>query len=177
MQHISLPSLTTTRLSLRQLAPTDDEVIFALRNNKQVNAFIKRPLLNSIYDARNFINAINSGINNNEWLYWAIILKENEQLIGTICLWHFSFDNASDEATAEIGYELHPNYQGAGLMNEALQTVIRYGLTALQLKTIEAFTQPDNVSSIKLLEKNSFIYDAGHNNSYSPTVRFVLHNS
>jgi ribosomal-protein-alanine N-acetyltransferase len=171
MQQQSLPLLTTERLLLRQLQLTDDKAIFALRNNTQVNAFIQRPLLNNINDARQFITAINEGIENKEWQYWAIILKSNPQLIGTICFWHFSHDNTM----AEIGYELHPDYQGAGLMNEAIQTIIYHGFTTLQLSTIEAYTQPGNARSVKLLEKNNFVQDPTINNSGSSReIRFIL---
>ena len=166
-----LPCLTTERLTLRQLQFTDDKAIFALRNNEQVNAFIQRPLLNSITDAHHFIIAINKGIENEEWLYWALILKSNQRLIGTICLWHFSHDNSM----AEIGYELHPDGQGAGLMNEAMQTVIDYALNTLQLQTIEAYTQPGNTKSIRLLEKNNFSYNLASKDSHlNREIHFVL---
>ena len=171
MQQKSLPFITTERLLLRQLELTDDKAIFTLRNNAQVNAFIQRPLLNNINDAHHFITTINEGIESKEWQYWAMILKSNQQLIGTICFWHFSHDNTM----AEIGYELHPNYQGAGIMNEALQTIIRYGFTTLQLIKIEAYTQPGNAKSVKLLEKNSFIHDStSHNSGLSREIRFIL---
>ena len=171
MQRKFLPLLTTERLILRQLKLIDDKAIFALRNNAQVNTYIQRPLANHINDARHFITAIVEGTENSEWLYWAIILKDTDHLIGTICLWHFSHDNTM----AEIGYELHPDYQGKGLMNEALEAVIDYGFKTLHLKMIEAYTQPANTRSIKLLEKNSFIQDSTSTNSgTSQEIRFVL---
>jgi ribosomal-protein-alanine N-acetyltransferase len=171
MQQQSFPLLTTKRLLLRQLQPTDDKAIFALRSNTQVNAYIQRPLPNNINDARYFINSIIEGIGNKEWLYWALILKDTTQLIGTICLWHFS----NDSTMAEIGYELHPDFQGLGLMSEALKTVMDYGFITLQLNTIEAYTQPGNTKSISLLEKNNFTLDLNSNNyGTSREVRFVL---
>ena len=167
----SFPILTTERLLLRQLQLTDDKAIFALRSNTQVNAYIKRPLANDINDARHFITSINEGIAKGEWLYWAMILKNTKHLIGTICLWHFSDNNTM----AEIGYELHPDYQGLGLMSEALKTVIDYSFSTLQLEAIEAYTQPDNTKSVSLLEKNDFIRDLKSSNyNTSREVRFVL---
>ena len=74
MQQQSFPLLTTERVLLRQLQPSDDEAIFALRNNTQVNAYIQRPLPNDINDARYFITSINEGIRNEDWLYWAMTL-------------------------------------------------------------------------------------------------------
>jgi len=171
MQRKSLPLLTTERLFLRQLQITDDKAIFALRNNAEVNAFIQRPLLNNINDAHHFINSINEGIENKEWQYWAMVLKSNQLLIGTICYWHFSPDNTM----AEIGYELHPDHQGAGLMNEAMQTIIHYGFTTLHLRTIEAYTQQGNARSVRLLERNNFVQDSTINNSGSSReIRFIL---
>lgn len=167
----NLPLLTTERLILRLLRPSDDKAIFALRNNGQVNAFIQRPLLDNLNDARYFISSINEGIEHKEWLYWAMTLKKTHELIGTICLWHFSPDNI----TAEIGYELHPNFGGAGLMNEALQKVLIFGFDELHLKEIEAYTQPDNVKSIKLLEKNGFVKDTKKTSIICREIRFALH--
>ena len=167
----SLPLLTTERLLLRQLQPADDIAIFALRSNQQVNTFIQRPLAEDIIDAQYFIQSINEGIAHKNWFYWAIIIKENGQLIGTICLWHI----APDLSTAEIGYELHPAYQGLGFMNEAMQTIIQYGLHTLHVKTLEAYTQPQNTRSVKLLEKNNFAIDLTNNNTgNNKEIRFVL---
>jgi ribosomal-protein-alanine N-acetyltransferase len=171
MDQQTVPLLTTERLTLRQLQSSDDKAIFTLRNNGQVNAFIQRPLLNNRNEAQYFITVIDEGINNKEWLYWALILKSNQQLIGTICLWHFSKGNT----VAEIGYEMHPDYQGKGLMSEAIQTIIRYGFHILHLKRIEAYTQPANAMSIKLLEKNGFLLVSVSNQpSTSREIRFIL---
>ena len=174
MRQRFFPSLTTERLLLRQLQPSDDKAIFALRSNEAVNTYIQRPLSNNIDDARYFITSITEGVNNKEWLYWAMILKDTQQLVGTICLWHFS----DDKSTAEIGYELHPSYQGKGLMDEALKGIINYGFNILQLTTIEAYTQPANERSIKLLEKNNFVKGPINNSSaVSREIQFILRKS
>lgn len=75
-----------------------------------------------------------------------------DKLIGTICLWNINQENYS----AEIGYELHPEWQGKGIMKEALSKIIDYGFQKMKLKEIEAFTNPLNDSSTRLLEKNNF---------------------
>jgi ribosomal-protein-alanine N-acetyltransferase len=146
------PNLTTARLLLRQLNAGDDNEIFRLRSNDSVNKYLNRPKANSIDEARAFINKINNGIQNNESLYWGITHKENSTLIGTICLWNISKENG----TADIGYELIPEYQGKGIMQEALLKVAEFGFNILKLKAIEACTHPGNEGSIKLLTKNDF---------------------
>lgn len=150
------PTLSTHRLTLRQLNDTDDLTISSLRSNERVNQYIDRPKQTSIDEAKAFITKINDGIKLNQWIYWTICLKDNSELIGTICLWNFS----EDKMTAELGYELSPTFQGQGLMNEAFKIILNYGFQTMGLKNIEAFVHKDNDSSIRLLVKNNFKLEA-----------------
>lgn len=65
-----------------------------------------------------------------------------------------------DYFRAELGYMLHPDYQGKGLMQEALQAIINFGFTELNLHTIEAVIDPANIASEKILQKLGFIKEA-----------------
>jgi len=49
-----------------------------------------------------------------------------------------------------------PEYQGEGIMNEALVNVLEFGFKSLSLASIDAYTYKDNISSTKLLKKNGF---------------------
>ncbi|MDB5264410.1 MAG: family acetyltransferase, partial [Adhaeribacter sp.] len=146
------PELKTERLLLRELEKPDWKIIFYLRSDEIINKFIKRPRPENKAAAIEFINKIKQGIRNNEWLYWCIILENNPQVIGTICLWHFS----EDRKVAEVGYDLHPGYQKKGIMSEALNRVMEFGFNELKLTKIEAFTHKDNESSKRLLTRNNF---------------------
>ena len=65
----------------------------------------------------------------------------------------FSKDNFS----AFIGYVLHPNFQGQGIMQEAFINILNYGFEILKLKSIYADLDPGNSKSINLLNKKNFI--------------------
>ena len=146
------PVLKTERLTLRQLSVNDDKEIFALRSDKQVNKYLDREPSNTIEDARKFIDKIAEVVRQNEGIYWAITLTNNDNFVGTICLFNFSNENNQ----AEIGYELLPAFQGQGIMQEATSKVIAFGLDVIGLKTIEAYTHLENKNSSKLLEKYNF---------------------
>jgi ribosomal-protein-alanine N-acetyltransferase len=146
------PILTTERLTLRQLVINDEREIFTLRSDSEINKYLDRQLSNTIDDARNFIKKVNENINKNDSLYWAITLSDKNVLIGTICL--FSFSDETDKC--EIGYELLTNFQGQGIMTEAVEKVIDFAFNTIKVQKIEAFFHIDNQSSIKLLEKFSF---------------------
>ncbi len=151
---LSLPGLSTDRLNLRPLRADDDNEIFRLRSDEKVNMFLDRPGAKTIEDAQKFIHKVNEGISKNEWFYWAITLKNSNKLIGTICLWNLSVKHSR----AEIGFELLPEYQGLGLMREALATIIEYGFENKSLHSIEGEVDPENKKSVKLLKKFGFVY-------------------
>ena len=150
----TFPILTTERLILRQLEIQDEQEIFFLRSDKQVNKWLVAPIAQSVEEARAFIHKINAGIINNGWAYWGITLKNNNKLIGTICFWNISIG----ENKAEIGYVLHPDFQGQGIMQEAIHKVIEYGFEQMKLRSTEAILNPGNLKSIALLKRNGFVY-------------------
>lgn len=146
------PILKTERLILRQLTSTDDNEIFALRSNSNVNKYLDRQPSKTVDDAKTFIQIINENIQKNHSIYWAIVLKSSNKLIGAICLFNFSEDNTK----AEIGYELLPDFQGKGVMQEAASNVIDFGSRHIGLRLIEAYTHSENQSSTRLLKKFNF---------------------
>ncbi|RZK55776.1 MAG: N-acetyltransferase [Pedobacter sp.] len=147
------PILKTERLILRQLEISDEQEIFVLRSDSEINKYLDRPVSSSVKDARNFINKINEFISTNVALYWAINSIANNGLIGTICLYGFSDENAS----CEIGFELLTDFQVRGIMQEAAEKVIDYAFKSIEVKKIEAFLHKDNQRSLQLLNKLSFI--------------------
>ena len=155
MDDVNFPELFTNRLVLRALEPSDWEEILFLRSDKAVNQFINRPperQTTNRTQVLEFIERINSEKNTVEWLYWCINLKDNPLTIGTICLWNLT----SESESAELGYDLHPKFQGQGIMSEAIEKVIDFGFHSLNKIRIEAFTHKDNRSSIQLLNRHNF---------------------
>ncbi len=151
----SFPTITTDQLQLRQMTIDDTKDLFAIRANTEVNKYLERISYESIEETHKFIQKINTGITENNWLFWAITLKEKKQLIGTICLWNISLINN----TAEIGYELHPEHHRNGIMQESVSAIIKFGFQSMNFQSIEAFTHRDNFASKKLLEKFNFKRD------------------
>ena len=146
------PFLTTENYSLRNLIPADEQEIFALRSSDEINKYLDRPKANTLEEARNFITKIINGIAKNESIFWVVTPKDESKLLGTICLWKIS----KDEAKAEIGYELLPENHGKGIMQEVIPRVLQFGFEEIKLEMIEAELSPRNLKSVRLLEKNNF---------------------
>lgn len=58
--------------------------------------------------------------------------------------------------SATLGYALHKDFEGKGLMNDALRTAIRYAFEELMLHRIEASTLLDNYKSQNVLKRLGF---------------------
>ncbi len=147
------PILTTERLTLRPLSIDDQQDIFALRSDAEINKYLGRAPSQTIEDAINFINKINDNIQKNNSIYWVITLTKTKIFVGTICL----FDFSAEKNSCEIGYELMTKFQNQGIMKEAVAEVITYTFETLQFQKIVAFTHNENQHSTKLLKKFNFL--------------------
>ena len=150
------PNLETERLFLRRVDVKDVNEIIALRSNPETMKYIPRPLVKTIEDALEHIAMMDTKIENNEGINWAITQKGNPKLIGVIG--HYRIK--PEHYRAEIGYMLLPEFSGKGIISEAVKEVVKYGFKGMQLHSIEAVIDPENNASAKVLEKNGFVKEA-----------------
>lgn len=167
------PVLKTENLTLRQPSIDDQQDIFALRSDPEINKYLGRQPSKTIEDAINFINKVNENIEKNNAIYWVITFTKTKEFVGTICL----FDFSNEKNSCEIGYELMTKFQGRGIMKEATKKVIDYTFETIQFQNIVATTHKNNQNSTKLLEKFNFI-KSGEADQENPDLSiFTLTNS
>ncbi|GGI29348.1 GNAT family N-acetyltransferase [Pedobacter mendelii] len=164
------PILTSERLTLRQLEINDQQDIFALRTDTEINKYLDRVPSKTIEDAINFINKVNDSIEKNIAFYWAITLTDTKKFVGTICIFNFS----SEKNSCEIGYELMTKFQSQGIMKEAAQIVINYAFHALKLRNLLALTHCNNQNSTKLLLKLNFVKSTETDKENPDLIIFTL---
>ncbi len=151
-QFIPFPTLHTPRLTLRPLTAEDAPELFVHRSDPRMLEFVDIVPAQTLEEVQQFIRKINANVEDGLSVFWAMSLKDHPALIGTICLWNLSVE----KSTAEIGYMLHPDFQGRGYMHEALASVVAYGFEVMKADLIKACSHPKNIASIRLLEKNGF---------------------
>lgn len=156
--------IKTERLILKEINESHVEDILKIRSNEVINQFVKRNSPKNNYDALQFILTIKGNIQNKQTVYFGISQKDQSNLIGTICLWNFS----EDRKTAEVGYELLPDYHRKGIMSEALKAVLNYGFKDLNLQEIVAMTNKFNENSKGLLLKHDFVLEEGREDEGFP---------
>ncbi|MCL6461704.1 MAG: GNAT family N-acetyltransferase [Flavobacterium micromati] len=149
-------NLETERLLLRRVVNNDLKEVITLRSNPETMKYIPRPLVKTDQDGLDHIAMINDKIEANEGINWAITLKDNPQLIGIIG--HYRMK--PEHHRSEIGYMILPEFNGKGIVTEAIKAVIKYGFETMKLHSIEAVIDPENLASAKVLEKNGFVKEA-----------------
>ena len=58
----------------------------------------------------------------------------------------------------DVAYRLMPTHWGQGLATEAALASVRYGFTDLGLKRIIGLVMPENIASVRVLEKTGLRY-------------------
>ena len=164
------PELTTERLTLRQLRDSDAMAIARLRSDEAVNRYIDRPKEVGTDAALAFISKINESLRNGKCFYWAVCLKGDAELIGTVCVFNFP----EDKTVAELGYELSPDYQRKGIANEAVKRVIDFAFNTAGLGALEACVHHQNHSSVNLLLKNDFVPETDKREEKYPDYVFFM---
>lgn len=150
------PTLHTERLVLRQVTTHDVNEIFFHRSNERMMQYIQKKPAADLEEAYEWIKKIEMALDSNTGITWGISLKNETKLIGTVAFWR----TIPEHHRAEIGYMLHYDYQGQGLMQEAVTAILQYGFNDMKLHSVEAHVNPDNKMSIKLLKKNGFVKEA-----------------
>jgi len=149
------PQLETKRLILRRLRPEDENDVFEYASDEEVSRFVFWNTHRSIEDSRNFINSTLGRYERDEAGEWGIVLKEENKLIGTIGF--TGFDSRSRRA--EIGYVLSRKYWGQGIMPEALNRLLEFAFTEMDLNRVECHHVSPNEKSGRVMQKVGMSYE------------------
>ena len=146
------PKWKTERFIIRKAVEIDCHDIFELYSDERVVKYMPFTTFTSIEDAINELNWYDKIFKEQTGLRWVIEEVESKKVIGTCGF--LNYERAHNRI--EIGYDLNPSYWGKGVMKEALNCIIHFAFVTMNINKIEAKVEPENKSSIKLLEKLNF---------------------
>lgn len=139
------PKLATRRLLFDLLKEDDHEFILSLLNSKGWLQYIGDRNVHSKEGSIDYIKRIKS---TPDLFYWLVRLKDSKAPIGII-----SFLKRSYLEHFDIGFAFLPDYNGHGYAYEAAKKVLSVASKKPEYATILATTVPQNIRSIRLLEK------------------------
>lgn len=151
----TIPQLETDRLILRSFCREDMNAYLEIIHDPRVQQFLGGGV--SLFDKEphisNWLNNINGRfLKSKTVLTWCVEYKGEKRVIGRIDLGGFV-----KKTMAEVSYYFSPEYWGMGLATEAVKEAARFGFDELKLHRIQAAVMPDNISSLKVLEKAGFV--------------------
>src|SRR5579859_2411167 len=144
-----IPVLETNRLQLRPFVSSDAATVQTLAGAPEVAATtlnIPHPYPEGA--AETWINGLAERANGGHSFAWAIIQRNDEELIGAI-----SIGLNSRHQRGEIGYWLGVPFWNHGYMTEAAKTVVTHAHRDLGLHRVEAMILPRNRGSSRVAEK------------------------
>ena len=139
-------TLYTERLELRPISLLDASALFAVYHDPRAMQFWITPPHQSAAEtqaelARDLAFPGACG--------WAIRLKGNDRPIGYV-------NFLGQTAIPGMGYILHPDYWGRGIVPEACREVLPYGFERLGYDRVELWINENNAASIRVAQKLGF---------------------
>lgn len=150
-----LPTFETERLILRELRLDDAEAMWEYAKDPEIAAFglwlPQVTLQENIDDLQEALEGYAAGTA----LDWAVEHGADRKMIGRINLGGY---HARDRR-ADLGHAYNRNYWGKGYATEAARSVLAFAFDTLNLNRVGASVLPDNVGSIRVLEKLGFQHE------------------
>ncbi len=144
--------LENERLILRTWLLDDAPRLFEICSDAEVMKYVGtgKPY-ETVEQADEFLRWAENYQTENGFCRWAILLKENQEIIGSC---GFARPHGTEEI--ELGYLLAKNLWGKGFATEAAEACLQYGFERLKFDEVIAITDLENVASQKVLEKIGF---------------------
>ena len=145
--------IKTNRLVLRGYSPRDMSFIFEnypkIEIMKMLGHRTEEEFQKEEYKHLNGYAAYNRS-----FLLFLLVEKSADTIIGRCGLHNWNIDHRR----AEIGYDIaDEKFKRNGFMTEAVAAILEYGFTQLNLHRIEALVGSNNIPSLKLMQKFTFV--------------------
>lgn len=143
--------LFSERLVVRDLVPGDVQMMHAYASNLDVVRYLFWGP-NSFEETQGSLSSFIAAQSDEPRLIYelGIVLAASDELIGALCLYLGNDEMRND---AEVGFVLHPDHWGQGIVAEAAAVLVRASLAELGLHRIWATCDARNAASVRVLEK------------------------
>jgi ribosomal-protein-alanine N-acetyltransferase len=140
--------LETSRLIVRHFRADDLDDLYSICRDEELMRYVGdgKPL--SMEQVERWIEKSQDNYRNLGFGCFAVTEKAGGKFAG-----YCGLVRGSEGDEVEIIYALKKEYWGSGLATEVARAMIAYGLDELKLNQIVATIDPDNASSIRIVEK------------------------
>jgi RimJ/RimL family protein N-acetyltransferase len=167
------PIVETERLLLRHFDENDAAAFLVLGSDPAIIRYTGDPSggLKSIEHALEVLRARTlADYEKYGFGRWACVYKASGEVIGFAGLKY-----RENLREVDLGYRFLPAYWGQGLATEAGRAVLDYGFAHLAMKRVIGLVEPENIASVRVLEKLGFIFEqmVAYPNM-GPAARYII---
>ena len=143
--------LRTERLLLRDFTDADVDPLYAIQGDRQHMKFTSWAESREVCERRLRLYAGSRQANG--YAPWTALLRDEAVVVGWGGL---KVDLIAPEWGVEVSYFIHQSYGGQGFATEIVRASLKHGFEDLNLACIGAFARPQNLASVRVLEKCGF---------------------
>lgn len=148
--------IRTKNLIISKVSHWHADTLFRIYGDVENNAYNPLPAFPSIEHSQSVLNTWIEhwnvkGIGNH-----AISMASDEDYV--IGFGGFSFKNFRGKEVVSLGYKFIPDVWGNGYATEFVKGIIEHTVLPVNVIEVIARTHPENIASIRVLEKTGFIY-------------------
>ncbi|MEK5394921.1 GNAT family N-acetyltransferase [Paenibacillus sp. FSL K6-2859] len=134
---------------------SDSPSLFKIWSDPEVTKFMNIDSFTDENQAKDMIKLLDEFSLDNKAIRFSIIEMKSNEIIGSCGFNSLDFENEK----AEIGYDIARAFWGRGYASEAISALLDYAFSTLKLNRIEAKVEPENVNSVKVLQKLNFMFE------------------
>lgn len=150
-----MKDIQTERLILRDASVSDAEDMFEYAKLEEVTKHLSWKPHQTVKDSEKILDALSKEAKEKDsYVLKAIVLKENNKMIGTIDARIFD----EGQKDAEFGYCLNPKYWNKGYMSEALKAFMEALHKECSIENIFGSFERENIASKRVMQKNEMYY-------------------
>lgn len=166
--------IETERLILREVEFTDEQDLYEMDSDPEVHLFIENKPVKSIEEITKVIEMLKAQYSQNGIARWAVVDKLTNECVGWAGLKYFNKPLNNHNNFYELGYRFKKKHWGKGFATESSIAILDYGFKHLNIHSIFAITDPQNVNSKKVLTKLGFDLKETFDYEGDPTDWFEL---
>ena len=144
--------LENKKIKLRAVEPEDLDILYRWENNPDYWHAGELRTPHSKFALKQYILSSSADIYESRQLRFMIVLKAENETVGTIDLFDFDAFNSR----AGVGLLIDEPYRGGGLAEESLSLIKEFVFSYLKINQLYAHVAESNQTSEKLFEKCGF---------------------
>ena len=156
LNHTGTVELETARLVLRKTSITDAAQMFKnWASDPEVTKYLSWQPHTDIEVTKSILASWDKENAKTEYYHWGMVLKENQEIIGTTGTLGIDGKNHS----TELGYCMSRALWGNGYMTEAVAAIIEYLFNTVGFNRITSRHDPDNIGSGRVMQKCGMVFE------------------